>query len=101
MFAHYQRLIRLRRELPVVVDGRFELLLAQLPSVNAFLRRGAGEELLVVANLCGDAVEVELPSGWEGADVVISSGGPDGAGMPPAHLGVLAPWQAWVRWRRC
>ena len=100
VFAHFQRLIRLRRERPVVVDGRFELLLAQHPSVYAFLRRGAGEELLVVANLCGDAVEVELPSGWEGADVVISSGDPDGTGMPPAHLGVLAPWQAWVRWRR-
>jgi oligo-1,6-glucosidase len=82
------------------VDGRFELLLADHPSVYAFLRRGEGEELLVVANLSGEGVEVGLPGGWDGAEVVIASADPADPGMPPAHLGVLGPWQAWVRRRQ-
>ena len=100
VFAHYQGLIRLRRELPVVVEGRFELLLADHPSVYAFTRALEGDELLVVANLSGESVEVALPDGWDGAEVVISSGDSGASGMPPAHLGELAPWQAWVRRRR-
>ena len=100
VFAHYQRLIALRRELPVVVDGRFELLLADHPSVYAFTRVWEGDALLVVANLSGEGVEVGLPDGWDGAEVVIASGDPAASGMPPAHLGVLGPWQAWVRRRQ-
>jgi len=100
VFAHYQRLIALRRELPVVVDGRFELLLADHPSVYAFTRVWEGDALLVVANLSGEGVEVGLPDGWDGAEVVIASGDPAASGMTPAHLGVLGPWQAWVRRRQ-
>ena len=74
--------------------------LADHPSVYAFTRALEGDELLTVANLSGESVEVALPDGWEDAQVVISSGDSGDSGMPPAHLGVLAPWQAWVRRRQ-
>ena len=134
VFAHYQRLIRLRREEPLMVDGDFTLLLPEHPRVFAFLRRMPAEaaldpdaprELLVVANLSDDAVDVELPEGWEGSETVLASApgeatvtartgmpaqagsrdqaasrdvtdGRDQAGMPWGHL---LPWEARVHRR--
>jgi oligo-1,6-glucosidase len=102
VFAHYQRLIRLRHELPVVVEGAFTMLLAEHPSVFAYTRAGQDEELLVAANLSSEPVEVDLPDGWDDAEVLVASGTeepgiPGGSsGMP---LGHLAPWAAWVRRR--
>ncbi len=100
VFAHYQRLIRLRRQLPIVVDGRFELLLAQHPTIVAFTRRLADDALLVLANLSSEPVEVALPNDvaaeFASASVVLASG------MPPAEppsLTHLPPWAA-VVWRR-
>ena len=56
VFEHYQRLIALRHTDPVVTDGDFELLLADHPSVWAFLRRTGEAELLVAANFSSDEV---------------------------------------------
>ncbi len=95
VFAHFQRLIRLRRELAVVVDGDFTLVLADHPTVWAFVRRLRDDELLVLANLASHDVDVELPRGWEGSQVLLASG-PSDVGMPAAHLG---PWEARVHHR--
>ncbi len=95
VFAHFQRLLRLRRELPVVVDGDFAMLLPDHPSVYAFLRRGPGEALLVLANLSSQPAEADLPEGWEGSDVVLSSG----PARPGTPVGFLGPWEARVHHR--
>ena len=101
VFAHYQRLIRLRRELPVVVDGRFELLLPEHPTVFAFTRRLAGDALLVLANLGSESVTVDLPDPiareFASAAIVLGSGMPRGG---PTGLAHLAPWEARVHRRR-
>jgi oligo-1,6-glucosidase len=94
VFAHYQRLIALRRGSPVVVDGDFDLLLADHPQVFAYTRRLDAEELLVIANLSSQTVEVGLPAGWDDSDAVVVSGALDG--MPAGHL---APWEARVHRR--
>jgi oligo-1,6-glucosidase len=54
VFHHYRRLIGLRHEHRVVVDGRFELLLPDDPQVWAFTRTLEGEVWLVLAN-CSSA----------------------------------------------
>ncbi|MFZ1286997.1 MAG: alpha-glucosidase, partial [Candidatus Phosphoribacter sp.] len=77
VFTHYQRLIWLRHELPVVVDGRFELVQADQPSVYAFTRTLGDDALLVVANLSSEPVDVDLPAGWQQSGLVL------GSGMPP------------------
>ena len=60
VFHHYRRLIELRHTDPVVVDGRFELLLPDHPTVWAFTRSLGEVTLLVLANLSGDAVTLGL-----------------------------------------
>ena len=95
VFTHYQRLVTLRHEEPVVVHGDFTLLLPDHELVYAFLRRLGGRELLVVANLSGkDGVEVDLPDAkaWAAAELVLGN-----AGRPePSDRIVLAPWEARV-----
>jgi oligo-1,6-glucosidase len=97
VFAHHRRLIDLRHTEPVLTDGDFALLLPEHPTVWAFVRRGAGAELLVAANFSGDDVAVGLPidGDWSAAEVVLANL-PEPGG--PAEL-VLRPWES-VVWRR-
>ena len=58
--------------------------------------RGLGDdELLVLANLASHDVDVDVPDGWEGSEVLLASG-PSRPGMPAGHLG---PWEARVHRR--
>ena len=100
VFEHYRRLIALRHADPVVTDGEFELLLPEHPAIWAFLRRGAGAELLVAANFSADTVTVALPlqqAGWDDAELVLASH-PNRSSRPLPEL-ALAPWESAV-WRR-
>lgn len=53
VFHHYRRLIGLRRQLPVLVHGRFELLLPEHPQLLAYLRDDGQTRVLVVCNFSG------------------------------------------------
>jgi oligo-1,6-glucosidase len=59
VFHHYRRLIELRHRLPVVVDGRFELLLAEDERLWVFTRTTSDEVLLVVANCSSEPAPVD------------------------------------------
>lgn len=50
MLQHYRKLIALRHQLPVVSQGRFELLLADDEELFCFTRTWGSQRLLVVAN---------------------------------------------------
>ena len=89
VFHHYRRLIELRHTDPVVVDGRFELLLADHPAVWAFTRTLDEVTLLVVANLSGDHVTLapgDLPE-LDGGEVLLATHG-------PAYDLDLRPWES-------
>ena len=76
VFHHYRRLIALRHDEPVVAHGDFEMLLPDDPAVYAFTRRSLGDvELLVVANLSGADVEVDLLADevWRDAELVLTN----------------------------
>jgi oligo-1,6-glucosidase len=103
VLSHYRDLIVLRHTEPLVVDGRFELLLPHHPQLVAFRRSGEAATLLVVANLGGTEVTVDLAdedvpidgqvllaSGWDGAE--------DGpvVGSVGAVPSVLPPWASLV-----
>jgi oligo-1,6-glucosidase len=60
VFHHYRKLIELRHAEPVVVDGRFRLLLPDHQQLWAFTRTLNRRVLLVLANF--SATEVEIPS---------------------------------------
>jgi oligo-1,6-glucosidase len=91
VFHHYRRLIRLRRDEPVVVHGRFELLLPEHEQLWAFTRTHGDDVLLVLANcssLPAYVDPVDVPD-RRGARILISThveGDPDR----------LRPWESKV-----
>ena len=78
VFEFYRELIALRRELPVLVAGDFELLSpalidAERPTVWAVRRTLEGEKLTALANFSRE--DVDVPEQWwpAGAEVVLAS----------------------------
>lgn len=63
VFAHYRRLIALRRDLSIIVQGRFVAHAPDHQEVIAFAREQDGDRLSVVANFTGRAVEFDVPDG--------------------------------------
>lgn len=70
IFYTYQKLIKLRHENDIVVDGDFELVDTS-DEVLAYYRKLNGEKWLVVANLSGE--EQQFSSNEEIADVLLSN----------------------------
>ena len=61
VFSYYQRLIGLRKEFEILVEGDFELLCEEDPDVFAYVRRWNGQKLLVAANFHGNTAAFEIP----------------------------------------
>lgn len=93
VFAWYRRLIELRHTLPIVVDGRFTLLLDDDPQVFAYTRTLGDEAMLVAANLSGRpaALPDALRDAWREGHRVLSNYG-DGGPLPES----LRPWETVV-----
>ena len=73
VFAHYQTLIRLRHQLPILVDGDFTPLMAEDPQIWAYTRSTADRKLLVIAN-CGRVPRtLEVGREWIGADLLLGN----------------------------
>ena len=94
VFHHYRRLHELRHSQPAVAQGTFEMLLADDPQVYAFTRRLDDVELLVLANVSGEAAAPQVPeaAAWTGAEVLLANVD-EPAGAPDFRL---APWEALV-----
>jgi len=60
IFYYYQQLIRLRKANPVIVHGRYDLILEDDPSIYAFTRTLDDERLLVVLNFTADTPVLSL-----------------------------------------
>jgi oligo-1,6-glucosidase len=91
VYHHYRRLIELRHEHRVVVDGRFDLLLADDPQVWAFTRALDEEVWLVLANCssAGATVSGSAVPDLTGSDVLLATH-PGRAGLD------LLPWESRV-----
>ncbi len=92
VFAHYQRLIALRRELALIRHGEFELLLPDHPQLVVFKRRLGSSSLLVVVNMSAQATvipSVGMPD-VEGCDLI------DGKPVTIRPGMTLAPYAAYV-----
>lgn len=92
VFHYYRRLIALRKQYPVFVEGDFTLLEAEHPRLFMYRRAWQGEELLVVCNFGGEATAWQLPQEWEDAQVLLSN--------YPRHPGDLHPWEAKILYRK-
>jgi glycosidase len=61
VFYHYQALIKLRKQYPVIVYGEFVPLFEDHPSLFAYVRQDNDHQLLIVSNFGGEECVVELP----------------------------------------
>lgn len=89
VFHYYRALVALRRAHPVLVEGRYELLLAEHPEIYAYLRTLGEERWLVVCNFYGGTPVLDVP--YRAAQRVIGNypeAGGDLQGM------VLRPYEA-------
>lgn len=96
VYHYYRRLIALRHTEPVVAHGDFTPLLPDDDRVYAFIRQHEDSELLVLGNFTGEPAHVDLPAGWESAELLIGNV-PDTA--PLGTSPTLAPWEARVHRR--
>lgn len=60
---YYRQLIRLRRQNPTIVYGRYDLVPGTEPGVYAFTRTWEGDRLLVVLSFAGEEASFALPDG--------------------------------------
>ena len=86
VFHYYRKLIALRKQYPVFVEGDFTLLEAEHPRLFVYRRAWQGETLLVVCNFSGEDTLWQLPEEWKNAELLLSN--------YPQHSGTLLPWEA-------
>ncbi len=61
IFDHYQKLIKLRKNYPIITHGDYQLLLSDDDQVFAYLRNWNNESLLVVNNFYDKTASFKLP----------------------------------------
>ncbi|QPC45842.1 glycoside hydrolase family 13 protein [Mangrovibacillus cuniculi] len=95
VFYYYQTLIKLRKELEIIVEGDFEILEADHPSLYTYVRRFNGETLVVAANVSNEANEFVVPEAisLENGEVLLHN--MEDAPSVERNM-TLAPWEARV-----
>ena len=71
VYSYYRRLTRLRKEYPVFVDGRFDLLMEEDEQIFAYTRTTTENEMLVCVNFTGKPAACPLLREWKDAQVLI------------------------------
>lgn len=73
VFEYYRKLIALRREYPVLLDGRYKLLLAEDQNLFAYVRENETTELFVVCNFYGNTVSCPQAKEWAAGQLLIAN----------------------------
>ena len=73
VFHYYQKLIALRKQYPIIVYGKYELLLPEDENLFVFTRELDDEKLLVVCNFSEQKQNFTVPEGFRGAKCLISN----------------------------
>lgn len=61
VFYYYQKLIRLRHEIPIITEGDYQLLDPDNPSTYTYLRETSTQYLFVTGNFTADKQEIKVP----------------------------------------
>ena len=65
IFYHYQKLIRLRKSLPVITSGDFKFLCEEDPHIFAYIRSDSDTRLLIVNNFSAKEVHFKLEDEYD------------------------------------
>jgi len=90
VFYHYQKLIRLRKQLPVFRDGSFTLLVPEDEMCFAYTRDTQTQHMLVVCNFTGKTATFRIPEAYRTGEVLISN--------YPEPGEELRPYEAYIRY---
>jgi oligo-1,6-glucosidase len=71
IFYYYQKLIRLRKTIPAMVYGAYDLLLPDHAQIYAFTRTLENERLLIILNWSAETPTFELPAGLNAAGAAL------------------------------
>lgn len=88
IFSCYKRLVQLRKEYPVFVDGRYRLLLEDDENIFAYERQNADQKLVVVCNFYGNTVEMPLQETCKDMKLLL------GNYAETTDMGTLRPYEA-------
>ena len=88
IFYYYQKLIRLRKEHSVFVNGDFTLLMEEDPQVFAYIRKESDTEVLVCANFSEIPAKCDLPDEWKDGEILIWNY------LEKGEEGMLRPYEA-------
>lgn len=96
IFYYYKKLIELRKQNPVIVYGRYDLLLGKNEKIYAFTRTLESDRLLVVLNFTGERAVFALPEtiSYLRAELLIANYDVDPVG--DIHEFILRPYEARV-----
>ena len=73
VFRYYQKLIALRKQYPIIVYGKYELLLPEDENLFVYTRELDNEKLLAVCNFSEQKQNFTVPEGFRGAKCLISN----------------------------
>ena len=73
VFHYYQKLIALRKQYPIIVYGKYELLLPEDENLFVYTRELDNEKLLAVCNFSEQKQNFTVPEGFRGAKCLISN----------------------------
>ena len=73
IFSCYKKLVQFRKEYPVFVDGRFELLLEKDENIFAYERKNEEQTLLVVCNFYGKTLKMPLKDKWGNMELLLGN----------------------------
>ncbi|OGO32791.1 MAG: glucohydrolase [Chloroflexi bacterium RBG_16_54_18] len=99
VYFTYQKLIRLRKEHPVIVHGRYELLMPEHSQVYAFTRTLGDEQWLVVLNFSREEAVFDFPDGniYQKPELIIANYPKEANADLSGNF--LRPFEARVYWQ--
>lgn len=88
IFSCYKKLVQLRKDYPVFVDGKFTLLLEDDENIFAYSRKNEENTMIVVCNFFDREIPMPLAKECEGMEVLISNY------KDTSDMSVLRPYEA-------
>lgn len=88
IFSCYKKLVQLRKDYPVFVDGKFTLLLEDDENIFAYSRKNEEKTMIVVCNFFDKEIPMPLVKECEGMEVLISNY------KDTSDMSVLRPYEA-------
>lgn len=73
VFHYYKKLIALRKKYPVIVYGKYELLLEDSEQLFVYTRTYENEKLLTVCNFSNQEYSFQMPEGFRNASCMITN----------------------------